>query len=320
MGEVASRKVIPAAAAEGGTRGLRAYDFRHPDRLSRRQVRALEALHREAAAAMASKLAAGQGGQVELRLRAIAQVGAQEFVAGLPRPTIVQLLSLSPLDGVGMLQLDLHLGFEMVNLIMGGRRESAFPERPLTELEWTVLSRPVRTLLDVLAQAWRRLGPLQLAAEPAPEGLHFGLLGQAHDPVLAIQFHLSLGGQEGGLMVALPLLALERAHWLDADRLDPSAGGSRLSGAAATAGKAGSARLLAEVPIRCRAELGAIWVTLAELRGLVAGDIVRLGPAEETQVQLVAGEGRRFAARVLTRGRRLAVEVIRQEVDTGARA
>ena len=67
---------------------------------------------------------------------------------------------------------------------------------------------------------------------------------------------------------------------------------------------------LGDLLIRCRAQLAAPPLALADLQHLTPGDILLLGPASEAGVQLVAGERCRLPARLLRRGQHRAVELL----------
>jgi len=300
MSEARSSGVIPPELV--GEHSIRAYDFLHPERLSRRQLRALESVHREASGAMANRLTVGER-QADVQLEGIVQLGAQEFVAGLPRPTIILLLSLEPLSVSGILQLDTALGLEIVNVLMGGRRHLETPDRLLTDMENAVLREPVESVLECLSQAWQRLGALELRAASVPDAPHFGLLGQPQDPVLVAGFRVVIGAATGGLTVGVPLVPLERSGLLNLDRLEsgPHAPDSGMADAAAVVGS---------LPVTCSAQIADVAVTLADLRDLDVGDVLMLCPVANAGLELVVSNGRRLPARLISERGRIALELL----------
>jgi flagellar motor switch protein FliM len=304
----AAAVILPEAA---GDHSLRPYDFLHPDRLSRRQLRALETVYREAAALM-SQMSTGEDGRAEVQLEAMSQLGAQEFVASLPRPAVTAALSLLPLSGAGLLQIDLAAAFEMVNLAMGGQRASGEMLRPLTDLEQTVLSDHITLIAECLSQAWRRLGRIEFAAILPSQPAHFSLFGQAQDPLLLARFRLRMRKTVGIVSLALPLIPLEQARLLDVER-------AQATSLTATGPDLLASTAVSNLPVRCSAQIVAMPLPLADLRELAVGDVLLLGPASEMAVELVSGNGCRFPARLIDGGRRVTLELQNPPSTNGAR-
>lgn len=69
---------------------------------------------------------------------------------------------------------------------------------------------------------------------------------------------------------------------------------------------------LDDLPIRCRAEVTALPLALADLQHLTAGDVLLLGPACEASVHLVGGQRCRLPCRLLGTGQHRAVELLRR--------
>jgi flagellar motor switch protein FliM len=295
----------------------RPYDFTQPERLSRRQLRGLELIHQEAGSAMARKLSVGAVGQTEVQLQGISQMRAEDLVASLPQPTLVEILSLSPLTGTGILQLDLAPAFAIVNQLLGGRQNTDLPARPLTEVERVVLSDFIATLLECLAAAWHKMCAFQLSVVSAADVAHVSQLGQPQDPVLAAQFQLTAAETQGGLTFALPILPLERAHMLDFGRSEAFQETPHLDEGMLQSLRKRRAALLAALPVRCRAVLATVPLTLADLSDLRPGDLLPLRPASDLSVEVVVGGCSCFRARLLTQQRHLAVELLPDDSPPG---
>ncbi|UCC69565.1 MAG: hypothetical protein JSV79_06600 [Armatimonadota bacterium] len=67
---------------------------------------------------------------------------------------------------------------------------------------------------------------------------------------------------------------------------------------------------LGDLLIRCRAQLAAPPLALADLRHLTPGHVLLLGPASEDGVRLVAGDHCHLPARLLRRGQHRAIELL----------
>ncbi len=59
---------------------------------------------------------------------------------------------------------------------------------------------------------------------------------------------------------------------------------------------------LGHLPVTCRARLAVAELTLEEIVGLGPGDVLLLGPASESDIEFVAGDGCRLRGRLIERG------------------
>jgi len=67
---------------------------------------------------------------------------------------------------------------------------------------------------------------------------------------------------------------------------------------------------LGSLPVRCRAQLASLHLSLADLQHLAEGDVLLLGPAAEPTAELAAGERCRLPCRLVGRGERRAVMLL----------
>src|SRR5262249_26962092 len=76
---------------------IRAYDFKRPERVSKDQMRALEALHEGFSRNFGAALSGYLRTIVEVTVANIEQLTFSEFIHALPNPTCFNLLSAKPL-------------------------------------------------------------------------------------------------------------------------------------------------------------------------------------------------------------------------------
>jgi flagellar motor switch/type III secretory pathway protein FliN len=67
---------------------------------------------------------------------------------------------------------------------------------------------------------------------------------------------------------------------------------------------------LGSLPVRCRARLASLRLSLADLQHLAEGDVLLLGPAAEPTAELAAGDRCRLTCRLVRRGQRRAVMLL----------
>jgi len=74
---------------------------------------------------------------------------------------------------------------------------------------------------------------------------------------------------------------------------------------------------LGSLPVRCRAQLASLRLSLADLQHLAEGDVLLLGPAAEPTAELAAGERCRLPCRLVSRGQRRAALLHAPELSRG---
>lgn len=67
---------------------------------------------------------------------------------------------------------------------------------------------------------------------------------------------------------------------------------------------------LGSLPVRCRAQVASLRLSLADLQHLAEGDVLLLGPAAEPTAELAAGERCRLPCRLVGRGQRRALMLL----------
>ena len=82
------------------------FDFRRPDRIPKSQVRAIHLLHDTFVRNLVSSLSAYLRSYLTVNLVSVEQLSYAEFLDGLPSPTCIVSLGLSPYDGNGVLELN----------------------------------------------------------------------------------------------------------------------------------------------------------------------------------------------------------------------
>src|SRR5205814_9248817 len=130
------------------------FDFRRPDRIPKSQVRAIHLLHDNFVRNLVSSLSAYLRSYLTVNLVSVEQLSYAEFLDGLPSPTCIVSLSLSPYDGNGVLELNPSLVFPILEMLLGGTgKSSSSIQRDITEIEQKLLDGLFRIVLHDLREA-----------------------------------------------------------------------------------------------------------------------------------------------------------------------
>ena len=125
----------PAARPDSG-RKIKSYDFRHPEKLSKEQIRGLQIIQNSVAGALAASFSARLRSQVEARLSALERGIYEEYTAQIGPNALVVIIDMNPLHGYAVAAFGLDVAFGIIDRLLGGRgkRNTRVLNRDLTDI------------------------------------------------------------------------------------------------------------------------------------------------------------------------------------------
>ena len=103
------------------------YNFRRPDRVSKEQIRSLHFLHDRFARNISTSLSAYLRTVTDVNVTSVEQFTYSEFLMSLPDPTAFYAISLTPIEGLGALELNPSVAFSMIDRMLGGSGKGMAP-------------------------------------------------------------------------------------------------------------------------------------------------------------------------------------------------
>jgi flagellar motor switch protein FliM len=187
------------------------YDFKRPERVSKDQMRAFQAMHegfsREFGAAMSAMLRT----IVEVKLISVDQLTYSEFVFSLENPTCFNLLRSEGLEGHLILDLNPSIVFPIVDRLLGGGKFTGgnLPRRPLTDIENRLASRITELAIASLANSWRKLCDLKLRVTQVESNPQLVQIVPPNEVIVLISFELTMGDIRGIVNLCIPYNTIE---------------------------------------------------------------------------------------------------------------
>lgn len=187
------------------------YDFKRPERVSKEQMRAFQALHegfsREFGAGLSGMLRA----IIEVKLISVDQLTYSEFVFSLENPTCFNLLASEGLEGHIILDLNPSIIFPIIDRLLGGGKEASteFPSRPLTEIELQLVSRITGLAIQGLENAWSNIAQLGLRVQQIESNPQLVQIVPPNEVIVLISFEVSMGEVRGIMNLCIPFNAIE---------------------------------------------------------------------------------------------------------------
>ena len=148
------------------------YDFVRPNKLSGDQVRALQHLHETIAQNLTMVLSTYLRINLEVNLISLGQLTFDVFRNSLSNPTVVNVLSMDPLEERALVTMDIKLSFSLLDRMLGGEGKSIDRIRALTTVEQSLMDNVSSRFLEKLAEGWEQLlkfNPIVEAREMDPQ-------------------------------------------------------------------------------------------------------------------------------------------------------
>jgi flagellar motor switch protein FliM len=306
--------VATSARKESGQK-IKVYDFRHPEKLSKEQLRGLQIIQQGVAGAIAQSFSGRLRAPVEARLSALERGIYEEYVNQVGSHGIVVIIDMNPLQGYAVAAFGLDVAFGIIDRLLGGKskRTVRVPERDLTDIEISLIRHIGMDIARSLVEPWARV------AELVPDVTELGLGPQVMHAVPPSEFVITAwyeirhAEQTGGISLCFPLTVIEQ--------ILPRLSGQTLFENRPAPGSGADIRVRDEhllpmhVPIR--AILGDARVDAFDLANLSEGDVIVLDREAQDPLRVRVGNQERFAGIAGTRGRRLALQLTGQVDDDG---
>ena len=247
------------------------YDFKRPERVSKDQMRALEALHEGFGRNFGAALSGYLRTIIEVNVAHIEQLTYSEFIHSLPNPTCFNLLKADQLDGQLCLEISPLIIYPIIDRLLGGSNADLFiPQRPLTQIEQRLVQRITDRATHHLSEAWSNLTPTTFKVEDFESNPQLVQIVPPNETVVVVGFELKMGNRAGTMSLCIPYNVIEpimgvlaAQNWFSYQR---------------KGGQEDHLRKLTKnvhnAPVEMRAFLAQTAISLNDLLGLQVGDVI----------------------------------------------
>jgi flagellar motor switch protein FliM len=202
-----------------------AYDFKHPNRVSKDQIRTLENMHDNFAGHFGSSLSTVLRSIVDVDLVSVDQITYSEFIMSLVSPSSTYTFSARPLEAVCLVDFNPTLTFSLIDRMFGGHGKILESERELTGIERSVMGRLVQRLYKELARSWEHLVQIEIEQMSFETNPQFIQIVPPGETVVVISLQVKLFQSTGLLTICYPYVSLEPVisklsaqNWIDATK------------------------------------------------------------------------------------------------------
>lgn len=284
-------------------------DFRRPTKLTREQLRSLDLFHDTFTRRLSTTLGTVIRSPLGLDIVRTSQVSWDEYVRSLPAITTLFSISVRPLQGEVLLEMDSTLSLALASRLLGGTGRPEPPRRP-GELELPSLRRVGNVACDAIGDA---LGEF-VDVEPCLEAIDLNPqllgLGGGTQMVLVLTYVLSMPGAgiTGDVTVVIavstltPMLERMLAH--AAERAGAEADPSLM------------VSIAQQLPVQLEAHLASTTMSAGAVAALATGDVLVLDHRITQPATISVAGTPVLRGHLGRRGSRLAISVSEHPFDS----
>ena len=282
---------VANVAEEGAPQAphIHTYDFKHPARVNRTQMRALENLHDNFARLLSSTFSGAMRQVVDVDTAFIDQTTYAEFIMSLSNPACSYQFTLGPTNGQVVLDVAMPIVFAAVDRIFGGKGASeGVQARQITPIEMGVINRIAKRMIEDLEATWEPVLPVKISDVELETNPEFMQITAANEIVVLLAFEVNTSNASGLVSLCYPFFTLEsilprlgQASYvqMDVDR-EKVQRDNRLR--------------LGGMSLDVRGELGSTQISLGQARALKVGDVVALDSGPDDLQTLRVGSDVKF--------------------------
>lgn len=199
------------AGAQFREKQVSEYDFVRPNKLSGDQVRALQHMHETIAQNLTMVLSTYLRINLEVTLISLGQLTFDVFRNSLSNPTVINVLSMDPIEEKSLVTMDMKLSFSLIDRMLGGEGKSIERIRPLTTVELSLMDNVISRFLEKLSDGWDQLLKFNPVVESREMDPQFIQVIPSSEMVMVATFSMQAPDEieTGEICFCIPFISLD---------------------------------------------------------------------------------------------------------------
>ena len=306
MGQSSGTASGPKEVSGLSDKKVQAYNFWSPDRFSKEQMRAVELVHEDLGERLTTSLPTFLRTSLRPRLVHTEQGRFSDFLNDLPGNSLFHMINLAPLPGQMVLTISPNISYIILEQRLGGKSEGSRRERPLTDIDQSLLRGLVEHMLNDIKMAWGKMVNIEPGLEDSTVNQHWVQMLMGNDRVMLITFELSIQNISGTMNLYIPFGLLKPI----ANVLNPHVWiTGRKEKVIDPVQRQAAIKSLGSVPLPVRVYLGNAMLSLGELANLKSGDVIQLDKSVRQKLSVQVANQVLFRGQIGRSGNHLAVQV-----------
>ncbi|MCX6139022.1 MAG: flagellar motor switch protein FliM [Ignavibacteriales bacterium] len=281
------------------------FDFRLPHRLSKNQLRTMQAIHENFAESLSSYMLARLQTSVGVTVTAVDQLFYSEYVLSIPSPSCLYIFRIVESDATAIIEFSPQLAIALVPRLLGGISEPGQKPRLITRIEQNIVRGIAQRTLADLQKAWKIIADLSFKLDRYESEGDFAQIAPTSEIVLLVSFEVTFGDQKFLMNICFPTFALEGVF----AKLNIQYFSGMQGLKADSEWSRALLKKLRQTTVPVTGLLGTTTLTLRELMALQVGDVLRTNIPMESESDVIIGGRTRFRGRPGISKNRMSVKV-----------
>ena len=189
---------------------ITSYDFKHPARVNKDQLRTLENLHDNFARLLSSTFSGAMRAVVDVDTAFVDQTTYREFIMSLSNPAMSYQFTLGPTCGQAVIDVAMPVVFSFIDRIFGGKGSSqGVDARQVTPIEIGVINRIIKRVIEDLEATWEPILPVEITDIELETNPEFMQITAASEIVILLAFEVNSTNASGLVSLCYPFFTLE---------------------------------------------------------------------------------------------------------------
>ncbi|SPF31268.1 Flagellar motor switch protein FliM [Syntrophobacter sp. SbD1] len=248
------------------------FDLANQDRIVRGRMPTLDIINDRFAKIHRISLSGSLRRMLDINVCQAEMIKFGEFIRTLPVPTSLHILKIEPLRGHVLFMIESRLIFNLVDCFFGGTGKGSYKieGRDFTSIEYRVINKVVKQVLQDLEQAWQPITEVSFNFVRSEVNPQFATIIPPTDVVIVVRFELEMDRMMGRMALVLPYSTIEPIRSklyasFQSDQLEIDEQWIlRLK------------KLIEGVPVELSVELGSASLKGSELMNMEIGDVIVL--------------------------------------------
>jgi len=257
---------------------IRPYDFANQEKTYRGNMPTLEMINEKFSRAAGGPIFNMLRKSVDVTPAGLKTMKYEEFIKNLHMPSSLNIFSLSPLRGNGLLVLDPNLVFLLVDSYFGGdgRFHTRIEGRDFTNVEQGVIRKIVEVLFHELGELWKAVHPMDFTLMRTEMNPQFVNITGHSEPVVVSTFEMEIESTRNKFYYCIPYVSLapirDKLH--GTQKADFSASDDKWS--------ENLNKRFMQTQVEITGEVGTASIKVSELLNLKKGDVIQLNSRVKT--------------------------------------
>lgn len=200
-----------ADAVDAGIGGIQSYNLASQDRIVRGRMPTMEVINERFARNFRIGLFNFTRRTAEISVGPVRLLKYAEFVRNLVVPTNLNMVTVKPLRGTGLMIFDPNLVFLVIDNLFGGdgRYHTRVEGRDFTQTEQRIIQNLLDVAMQEMQKAWEPVYPIEFGYIRSEMNTQFANVATPSEVVMVTTFSIEIGTVGGDFHVCMPYAMIE---------------------------------------------------------------------------------------------------------------